>query len=401
MRGRLAARLAAIASSVRGLLAQRRKARLQRVTGQRVEQYLDRLVADAIQFNETPSPTPREEQRTAFITRRLEELGVHFSQEEREGNILVQFPAAGPTRETVLLFACIENEDYSPMESLVKLGRVRATGQGMAGNSLAVACLLVLAEHMQKSGTAYACNLELLFTGLKGAGVSGSALERFLDRSPGDPRAAFYLTGTTLGAIARDPVGTCRLAVSVRTRDREVSASAGAGSAVSVLSDIAHQLGGIRWDAAGDTFLNVARLEAGAGYGRFAAEGLMEVEIFARDTGRLETSRDAVLATTRKIAERTGATIRIETSGLIPAGDAELRRPLVEALRRVHARLGIRSRLVSRPDPTALLNARGIPALSLGLTTGSRSFREEYVDLPPLESGFQQLLLLLEGVAGR
>ena len=121
----------------------------------------------------------------------------------------------------------------------------------------------------------------------------------------------------------------------------------------------------------------------------------MELEIFARDTGRLETSRDAVQATARQVAEEAGAAIHLETSGAIPAGDATLRRPLVEALRRVHARLGIRTRLVSTPDPAALLNARGIPALSIGLTTGVRSFREEYVDLPPLEAGFQQLLLLL------
>jgi tripeptide aminopeptidase len=143
----------------------------------------------------------------------------------------------------------------------------------------------------------------------------------------------------------------------------------------------------------------VARLEAGAGYGQFASEGRLELEIFARDTARLETSRDAVLATTRKIAERTGASIRIDTAGVLPAGDAELRRPLVEALRRVHVRLGIRSRQVSGPDPAALLNARGIPALSLGLTTGARGYREEHIDLAPLEAGFQQVLLLLEAVA--
>jgi hypothetical protein len=71
----------------------------------------------------------------------------------------------------------------------------------------------------------------------------------------------------------------------------------------------------------------------------------------------------------------------------------------VETLRRVQARLGIRSYVVSRPDPAALLNARGIPALSLGLTTGAKSFREEYIDLSPLEAGFQQVLLLLEAMA--
>jgi hypothetical protein len=185
------------------------------------------------------------------------------------------------------------------------------------------------------------------------------------------------------------------MGITVSTRDREVLAAGGAHSAVSLLSGIADRLGGIRWDAADNTFLNVARLEAGVGYGQFAAEGRMELEIFARDTARLESSRDVVQATARKIAAEAGATIHLETSGVIPAGDPSLRRPLVEELRRVHARLGIRTRLVSVPDPAALLNARGIPALSIGLTTGLRSFREEYVDLPPLEAGFQQLLLLL------
>jgi acetylornithine deacetylase/succinyl-diaminopimelate desuccinylase-like protein len=396
MRGRLGAGIAGIGSALRRFLARRKSSRARRRSGHRIESYIDRLISDAIQFNETPSPTPREEERMAFVARRLAELGFSDLQDEGEGNLCLRFPAAEVTRKTVMLYASVEEEDYSPLESLVRLSSERATGRGMTGSSLAVAALLALAEYLQASGTAFRHNLTLLFTCLAGAGVAGSALERFLDRRTEEFDAAFQLTGTSLGAVARDPLGTCRLAITVRTRDREVLAGGGAESAVTLLSSIAHQLAGIRWDAEGNTFLNVARLEAGSGYGQFASEGRLELEIFARDTARLETSRDAVLATTRKIAEKSGASIRIDTAGVLPAGDAELRRPLVEALRRVHARLGIRTREVSRPDPAALLNARGVPALSLGLTTGARSFREEYVELAPLEAGFQQVLMMLE-----
>ena len=399
MRGRLAASFAGIASSVRRFLALRKSSRARRRSGHRIEPYIDRLISDAIQFNETPSPTPGEKQRQAFVARRLAEIGFTDLQDDGAGNLSLRFPATEAAPKGILLFASVENEDYSPLDSLVRLSSERATGRGMAGSSLGVAALLVLAEYLQASGTTFRRDLTLLFTCLKGAGVAGSALERFLDRCTGEFSAAFHLTGTSLGAVASDPLGTCRLAISVRTRDREVLAGGGADSAVSLLSGIAHQLGGIRWDAADNTFLNVARLEAGAGYGQFASEGRLELEIFARDTARLETSRDAVLATTRKIAEKTGASIRIDTAGVLPAGDAELRRPLVEALRRVHVRLGIRSRQVSGPDPAALLNARGIPALSLGLTTGAKGYREEHIDLAPLEAGFQQVLLLLEAVA--
>ena len=152
MRGRLAANIAGIASAVRRYLARRRASRARRGSGHRVEQYLDRLVSAAIQFNEIPSPTPREEQRAAFIARRLSELGVSSAQQDKDGNVLARFPGAGPDRETVLLFASMENEDYSPLESLVRLSSERAFGRGMAGNSLGVAALLVLAEYLQASG---------------------------------------------------------------------------------------------------------------------------------------------------------------------------------------------------------------------------------------------------------
>jgi acetylornithine deacetylase/succinyl-diaminopimelate desuccinylase-like protein len=397
MRSRLGASIAGLASALRRILARRKQSRARRGSAHRIEPYIDRLVSDGIQFNEIPSPSPREEQRTAFVARRLAELGLAGQQDE-EGNLCLRFPAAQASGRAILLLAQVENEDYSPLESLVRLTGERASGRGMTGGSLGVAALLALAEYLQASGTAFDCDLTLLFTRLQGAGVARSALERFLERSGESYSSAFHLNGTTLGEVVAEPLGTCRLAISVRTRDREVLSSGGGESAVSLLSGIAHQLSGIRWDAAGNTFLNVARLEAGAGYGQFASEGRLELEIFARDSARLETSRDAVLATTKKIGEKTGAAIRIDTAGVLPAGQAELRRPLVETLRRVHGRLGIRTRLVSRPEPAALLNARGIPALSLGLTTGAKSFREEHVDLAPLEAGFQQILLLLEAI---
>jgi hypothetical protein len=121
----------------------------------------------------------------------------------------------------------VENEDYSPLDSLVRLSS-ELPPPGMAGSSLGVAASG--AEYLQASGTAFRRDLTLLFTCLKGAGVAGCALERFLDRRTEEWSAAFQLTGTSLGAVTSDPLGTCRLAISVRTRDREVLAGGGADS---------------------------------------------------------------------------------------------------------------------------------------------------------------------------
>jgi hypothetical protein len=41
-----------------------------------------------------------------------------------------------------------------------------------------------------------------------------------------------------------------------------------------------------------------------------------------------------------------------------------------------------------------------VPALSVGITTGKKTFREESIDLHSVATGFRQLLALLEAVAG-
>jgi hypothetical protein len=350
-------------------------------------------------LNEIPSPTPKEERRTQFITRSLSDFGVSNVESDEAGNVVVMLPSSGPTDESILLFADIENESYSPLDSLVTLTKVRAAGKGIADNSLGTAALLVLAEYIAKNDIRYGKNLLILFTSLRSPGSSVVALDYFLRRRQGGISAGLYLSGIGLGLIEANPLGACKLTVRVKTEERGILAGSGSGSAVSVLSNISFQLGSIKWDEKNRTILNVARLVAGIGHGYYPSEGFMELEIYSGDMNVLEISRSAVCATIQKIAKDTGASIQIVTDSFVPVVDAERNRFLTEALRKVHGELGIHSRPVSTPNKTALLNAQGIPAITVSLTSGRKSFREEYVDLPPLETGFQQLILLLNRIA--
>jgi acetylornithine deacetylase/succinyl-diaminopimelate desuccinylase-like protein len=398
MRIRLPRWLTAFAASARRLLG--RWPRPSAGNGKPFEPYVNRLIATAIQFNEIPSPTEKERQRAQFIRRRLNELGIGEAGEDPEANLSVLLPASSSTDEAILLFANLENDAYSPLDSLVNLAGNRATGRGIADNSLGVAALLVLAEYLQANQQRFARNVLLLFTRMQAAGDRFTALEGFIKRWRGSIPAALYVKGIQLGELGVEPVGTCRLTVHVKTRERDVLAGAGAGSAVAVLADIAFRLGRIRWDMEGCTTLNLARIDAGLGPGYYADEGVMELEIFSRGEGPLELARSAVTATIRNAGEECKASIRVEENGLIPVPDPETNRALIAALRRVHRRLGIRSRRVSTPDPAAVLNAHRVPALTVGITTGKKTFREESIDLRPVAAGFRQLLLLLETLGG-
>jgi len=402
MKKRIRVSIQSLSFSVRRLLGRLGKARAGKKIGAGAKPYVNRIISDAILLNETPSPTDKEEQRVQFITRRMNDLGISNVTVDEMGNVVALLPASRPSGEYVLLFADIENEVYSPLESLVKLSGQRAWGIGIADNSLGAATLLVLAEYLQNNGIFYDKNLVFLFTSFSSSsGSPFAALERFIREWKVGIAAALYVAGLQLGSIETKPLGNCKLTVTVKTAQRTLFPHSGGSSATAVLSSIAFQLGSIKWDEKNETTLNIARFLAGVGYGYFPSEGVMELEIYSGNMNVLEMSKNAVSATIQKIARDLGAQVNVAVNSFIPVGDSEKNQALIESLKKVHGELRIRTMCVSTPDKTAVLNAFGIPAISVGITNGKKALNEEYVDLPPIERGFEQLLLLLGRVASQ
>jgi acetylornithine deacetylase/succinyl-diaminopimelate desuccinylase-like protein len=402
MKKRMRVSIQSLSISLRRFLGKLWKTRAEKARGVGVKPYVNRIISDAILLNEIPSPTEREEQRVGFITGRLNDFGVSNVTVDDAGNAVALWPASRPSDEYVLLFSDIENEAYSPLESLVKFSGERARGIGIADNSLGAATLLVLAEYLQNNGIFYDKNLVFLFTSFSSsAGSSFAALERFIRGWKGGIVAALYVAGLQLGSIEAKPLGNCKLTVTVKTAQRTLFPYAGGFSATAVLSSIAFQLGSIKWDEHNETTVNIARFLAGVGYGYFPSEGVMELEIYSGNMNALEMSKNAVSATIQKIAREMGAQVDIAVNSLIPVGDSVRNQALIESLKKVHGELRIRTTFVSTPDKTAVLNAFGIPAIYVGITNGKKALDEEYIDLPPVEKGFEQLRMLLGRVASQ
>ena len=354
--------------------------------------YVNRIISDAILFNEVPSPTEHEAERAAFIAGRLGEFGIAEVAVSPDGCVSCALPSPESTEDYLLLLANTDNESYSPLDSLVRLTDRRAMGCGIADNSLGVATLLVLAEYVQKEQIRLGTNLVLLFLPM----TSAASLDRFVRERKEAFRAALFVSGLQLGDVETRLLGSCALLASVRTAERPVFPDGASSSAVSVLAAIASGLGSIRWSEDNQTVLNIARLRAGVGLGYFPSEGTMEVEIYSASTSLLQMARDAASATIQKTAKEMGAAVDVEVRATVPAGDIEKSRFLIDALQEVHRQLGIRTRTVSSAPERALLGALDIPAITVGVTTGRKTLNEEFVDLPPLDKGFRQILRLLE-----
>ncbi|MEW5813908.1 MAG: hypothetical protein AB1798_00735 [Spirochaetota bacterium] len=363
--------------------------------------YVNRIVSDAILFNEIPSPTEREALRADFILQRLSECGYPNSSIDDYGNVTAIVPAFDHTDEHTLLFADIRNEAYSPIDSMTRLEGGRVCGKGIAENSVGVATLLVLAEYLANNAIQYDRNITLLFTSFDPGAQEVQPLEKFLRDWKEKLRLAVHVRGLELGRVEEQPMGTYKLSVTARTPEQEVMGGKPAPSAISVLANVAFRLDSIRWDSENNTFLNVARLEAGVGFGWYASEGILELEIFSPDRNSLEMAKNAVCATIKSISVETGAAVEIAVKTFLPAGNAEINSGLNAILRSVVGRLRLKSRPVSIPGYTAFINSFDIPAVCIGITTGRKSFKEEYIDIRPIETGFRLLLTFLEECTGR
>jgi tripeptide aminopeptidase len=399
MKKPLRERIRQLLGAAKGFWGRGGRRRVPRAATARARHFVDRIVSDAILFNETAYVPDRAARRTDFLAAKLREFGYPDPRVDGQGGISVTVPGSAGADAAVLVFADAGFPADAGAECIVTLGADRAEGRGLAEDSVGVAALLVLAEHLAEAEPPLARDLVLYFLPCGGGDQRELPLERFI-RGSGCPFAlAVHLRSVPLGRIEERPLGACRLRVRVRTGEKEVATAAGGASAISVLAAIASRLGSIRWDSEGSTFLNIARLEAGAGFGWHASEGMLELEIMSTEAAALEVARKAVTATIQTTAAESGASVEVATASLYPPGRMEINAGLTAALRRVYARLRIRAVPVSIPDQSAVASALGIPAVSLGMTTGRKTLTEEWVDIPPIETGFRQLLAFLEEAA--
>lgn len=361
--------------------------------------WASRIVSDSVLMNDIPSPSDNEALRMEFISKRLTEFGVSNVFSDEWGNVLALFPAHGTRRDFVLLVADVGDANYTPLGNSVHLSTALASGQGLGERSLGAAALLVFAEFAQETGFHLDKNLLILFTRSSSVDEREEAFRHFLSGWADRIACGILVRGTGLGVIESRYVGSYRLSVSVHTEEREMLTPGAAASAASILGTIAAELSRGPWSESPRSVVNIARMEAGAGFGHWPTQGDMDIEIVSEDEKTLESLKHAVTEAIERVAAGTEAKIDTFVRFKRSVGDPRRNAPLVEALRSalVATKVKADSGLVS--EKVSLLNERSIPAVALGITRTTSSSKEEEIYLGPVASGFRQLLLVVEGSA--
>lgn len=353
---------------------------------------VERLIADATAICAVPAPTFAEHERAVFVRDAFAALGAE-AQLDAIGNVVC---ALGPGDGEAVIFGAHLDTVFGPGQEIVidhDTAAQRIHAPGIGDNSLAVAALLALAREFVRAPPA--ARLVLAATvGEEGLGDLRGA-KHLLDTQP--CRAFVAVEGAMLDSIKHAGVGSTRLRVSYRGAGGHSWTDRGAPSAVHGLIEAAGRF--LAQPAPAGVARNIGTIQGGTTINTIAAHAQLELDLRAETAAPLA----AAVARARELfgAPPRGLRAEVELIGERPSGGIASDHPLLEAARQARRRTGLPAATegASSTDANAAYG-RGVPAITVGLTTGANGHRlDEFIDLAPLAGGLRALIELARHLA--
>ncbi|MEZ0397094.1 MAG: M20/M25/M40 family metallo-hydrolase [Anaerolineales bacterium] len=359
---------------------------------------LSRLLDLAVEIQQIPAPTFHEAQRAAFVRARFEAEGLRPLQSDPLGNIYACLKGSRRAARPLVISAHLDTVFPLSVALTIERQAERLAGPGIGDNALGVAGLFGLVWELRRRRLRLPGDLWLVANvceeGLGDLRGMRAVVERFGER----PLAYLVLEGMALGQIYHRGLGVRRYRIAVRTAGGHSWIDYGSPSAIHELTALAARITALQPPTRPRTTLNVGVIAGGTSVNTIAAEAALELDLRSEAPEALAGLAKQVEGLCAA-ARRPGVTVEVEPIGARPAGEIPASHPLVRLAQATLQNLGLEARLNIGSTDANLPLSRGLPAIAIGLTNGGGAHTvHEYIHLPPLEKGLEQLLHLVEKV---
>jgi tripeptide aminopeptidase len=368
--------------------------------GELARQVLDRTIA----LCGIPAPPRHEQQRAGVVRDWWSADGLDAVAVDAAGNVRARLRAGDPGRPAVLLCAHLDTVFGPEITHAVVRHGGRLTGPGVGDDTVAV-CALGALDVLLPGDLRHPVWI-VATTGEEGLG-NLAGVRALLDDPPGPVRALIALEGNYLGRVNVTGVGSTRWRVTVTGPGGHAWEEAGQPSAVheaarliTALASLAHPEPGQPDPGQPDpgqpavtqpkTTVNVGLIEGGESVNSRAQRAEFLVDLRSGDPAALDALRAAAQAVLDDPA--VPLAVSVHTIGERPAGQLDPDHPLATLAAQVLREAGITPRLTAASTDANAAYPRGIPALTLGITTGEGTHTEqEWIDADPVAAGLAAL----------
>jgi acetylornithine deacetylase/succinyl-diaminopimelate desuccinylase-like protein len=353
-----------------------------------------RIIELAIAIQQIPAPTFHEGDRAEFVRLRFAEEGLADVEIDQAGNVYARL--AGQSSALELVVSAHLDTVFPPNIDLhVEQETGRVLGPGIGDNSIGIAGLFGLVWALRERNQELPGDLWLVANVCEEGLGDLRGIRAVVDRFGSHPKAYIVLEGMALGQVYHRGLGVCRHRLTVRTQGGHSWIDYGQPSAIHELTAISTRIAELEPPRSPRTTLNIGIISGGTSVNTIAAEARLELDLRSEDAGTLEALARQV-ENIVDAARKPGVTVSSEIIGQRPSGELPSGHPLVTLALDCLRRAGVESHLNIGSTDANLPLSRGLPSITIGLTTGGRAHTvQEFINLAPLEKGMEQAVSLV------
>ena len=358
---------------------------------------LHRILDLAIQIQQIPAPTFRERKRAQFARKLFDLEQLRDVSMDSVNNVYARLPGATGA-EPLVVSAHLDTVFTADLADKPSRQAGRIHGAGIGDNSLGVAALFGLVWMLRARRMTPAGDVWLVANACEEGLGDLRGMKEVVARFGKSVRAYLVIEGMALGQVYHRAVGVRRYRVKMATEGGHSWSDYGRPSAVHEMAELVTQLTSLRVAAHPRTSLNVGVIAGGSGVNVVASEAHFELDV------RSETEEGLTEILTHveqrlHSAQKQGVSVGIDVIGERPAGGLPLDHPLLRLAGDCLSEQGIQPTFTAGSTDANIPLSRGLPALVIGITTGAGAHTpNEYIDIPPIKQGMQQLVRFVERV---
>ena len=351
----------------------------------------ERVLERTIEIAAVPAPTGAEADRARVVAEWWRTDGWSDVHADGAGNV---WALARPgTGAAILLAAHLDTVFPADLPYTVFEEGGRLIGPSVGDDSVALAALSAVGTLLseQLGGPLWL----LATTGEEGLGNLRGILEA-LDAFTPTIGAMIAVEGNYLGRVSVVGVGSRRWRVSVSGPGGHAWEASEAPSAIHAAADLIGDTARLS-EGRPQVVVNVGRIGGGEAINARARACWFDLDLRADDPAALGALADEARALIEAKALG-GIEVGIEELGSRPAGRLDAGHPLVRAAAVALEEAGIDPEFVATSTDANAAHVRGIPAVALGITTGSGEHTpKEWIDIAPIADGLSILARTVMG----
>ncbi len=373
-----------------------------------MDHFIPRILDLAIAIQQIPAPSFHEAERAVFVRARFVEEKLQDVEIDSTGNVYACLGSSPQPSDAkfppLIVSAHLDTVFPLDVDLSVSHDQESLLAPGIGDNSLGVAGLLGLVWALRERNLSLPGDLWLVADvceeGLGNLRGMQAVVDRFEPlsgrsaRRPG-PLAYIIVEGMALGQVYHQGLGVRRYRLSVRTAGGHSWMDYGQPSAIHELTALSNRITTLELPRSPRTTLNVGVISGGSSVNTIAAEAMLELDLRSESAATLEDLVRQVEQIVTSV-HKPGVAIEMEAIGLRPAGEIPADHRLVKLAQDCLREVGLEPHLNIGSTDANLPLSLGLPAVTIGLTTGGRGHTvHEFINIPPLEKGLEQLVKLV------